>query len=183
MVAQFLQTTSVDICGLIIEVGKIVSSSPVCDSIIKSLYSFILLTIEYTLTGNPASFATWIQLTSATTASPSGEASSHSTSEEIPTLLRNPKVNYRVYKNPLEALCDILQQDVSFYGEELLTPRLTHNKEHRPLSAVLCYFFSAFAAQIWRPFSPSASRGRASPLPSSGPKWLLWSILELHLGN
>jgi hypothetical protein len=33
--------------------------------------------------------------------SPSWEVNSHSASKEIPSLLRNPKVHYRVHKSPL----------------------------------------------------------------------------------
>jgi hypothetical protein len=54
---------------------------------------------------------------------------------------------------------------IIFYSEELLAPRPTPKLEDHPLSAVRDCLFNIFAAtlHIWRPFPPSATRGRAMP--------------------
>jgi hypothetical protein len=54
---------------------------------------------------------------------------------------------------------------IIFYGEELLAPRPTPKLEDHPLSLVRDCLFNTFAAtlHIWRPFPPSATKGRAMP--------------------
>jgi hypothetical protein len=56
--------------------------------------------------------------------SPSWEVTSHSASQEIPRLLWNPKVHYRVQRKPFnsKAQCNISKQ-AFFYGEELSASR------------------------------------------------------------
>jgi hypothetical protein len=73
-----------------------------------------------------------IQITNSMEQSPSSEANSHSGNTEIPCLLWNLKVHYRVNKSPplvplsnSEAPCNILKQAVSFYSDKFLAPHPT----------------------------------------------------------
>jgi hypothetical protein len=61
-------------------------------------------------------------------------------------MLWNPKFRYLIRK--------LAPWILSFYGEELLAPRLTPNLEDQPLSAVRDCLLNIFAAtlHIWRPF-------------------------------
>jgi len=53
---------------------------------------------------------------------PSWETDSHSASQEIPWLLLDLKVHYRLHKTPLPRFCVTLLNKLVFYGEELWTP-------------------------------------------------------------
>jgi hypothetical protein len=76
--------------------------------------------------------------------SPSWESNSHSASQEIPRLLWNPKVHFRVDKSPLSP-------SLYFYCEVLLAPRPTSMLEDHPLLALRDCLFNIFAAifHIW----------------------------------
>jgi hypothetical protein len=78
---------------------------------------------------------------------PSREADSQLATQEIPCLLWNAKVRYRVHNSsPIRMPYVTFRNKLAFYGEELLAPRPTPKLENHPLSAVCDCLFSIFAA-------------------------------------
>jgi hypothetical protein len=98
--------------------------------------------------------------TYSTEQSPSWEANWFSGGEEIPRILWNPEVHYRIHKcsPPVPILIQSISPSprhvlkfcnkANFYGEELSTPRPTPELEVRTLPAVRDCSFNIFVAAL-----------------------------------
>jgi hypothetical protein len=94
-------------------------------------------TFMHTHTNQPTNQPTNNYVTSSIYQSPSSEANSHSASQDISHLLRNPKFHYHVHKSPTPLKsCVTFHNKLGFYSQGLLAPCPTPKFEYYPLSAV-----------------------------------------------
>ena len=120
----------------------------------KSIFFFLsdfLLTSDGWFSTLPTNW--WFYITYSMEKSPSWEANQFAASQEIPRILWNPKVHYRVDKSPPPDLIISpimsyqkisrgsrhmypFRNKASFYGEELMALRPTPKPENHPLLAV-----------------------------------------------
>jgi hypothetical protein len=85
--------------------------------------------------------------------STSWEADRFSASQEIPLILWNQRVHYRIHNSPHTypypfLSVSLFRNKESFYGKELLAPRPIPKLEDHPLSAVRDCLFNIFAATL-----------------------------------
>jgi hypothetical protein len=105
--------------------------------------------------------------------SSSWEANRFAASQEIPRILWDPKIYYRIHKSP-PTVCEYFVTNIRFHGEELLAPRPTPKLEYHRLSAVRDCLLNIFAATLHIVGRSSIRNPRTAPCRGDRSRFTTW---------